>query len=143
MAEEAKHVMRIAGFHVSNARPVVGEAITISGYLQWYDPLLRRWEPLVGSVKLLINWTKIKEIVSTPDGYFLFTHVFNRVGSYVVEARYDDKKYRPYEPPKIVVRVITEEQKKRMERMVRLLVAGIELLIVVIVAIAILLIVIM
>ncbi|GEM_PF-689083 len=132
---------RIAGLYASNARPVTGETVTISGYLQWYDPELRRWEPLEGGdLKLLIDGVEVGNTRSGYGGFFAFTHVFKEAGKYTAEVRYGGtRKYEPSDPSSIVIKVMTEEQRRKIIKLLRFVVIGFILLIAAIVSIAILL----
>lgn len=64
---------RIAGLHFSDARPVKGEKVVITGYLQWYDEELKSWQPAEHKkVELIVDGEKIEESVTDTDGKFVF-----------------------------------------------------------------------
>jgi hypothetical protein len=136
---------RIAGLHVSDARPVVNEPVIIAGYLQWYDLAMRQWEPLKDKIKLIIDGKEVEELRTDYSGRFSFEYAFT-IGEHVIEARYDGKvKYDgtlEYDFCKsmLTVKTITEGQRKELERIIRLVFAGAGLLIATVMIVSILLI---
>lgn len=115
-----KRRTRIAGLHVDNSKPVTGEEITISGYLQWYDKKAKRWEPLRGWLKLYIDGREIGRVASKPDGSFEFKYSSNLTGKRKVEVRFAGDPRHESCKKELVIEVITSEQRRRIEKIAKI-----------------------
>ncbi len=115
-----KKKTRIAGLHADNSKPVAGEEITIAGYLQFYDNKTKRWEPLRAWVKLYVDGIEVDRTATKPNGSFKFRYSSNVTGKKKVEVRFaGDNRFKPCRK-EISIEVVTQEQRKRTERFVKL-----------------------
>lgn len=119
MSAEKKKT-RIAGLHADNSKPVAGEEITIAGYIQFYDERLKRWEPLRAWVKLYVDGIEVDRTASKPNGSFEFRYSSNITGRKKVEVRFaGDDRFKPCRK-EISIEIITQEQRKKTERLAKL-----------------------
>lgn len=116
---------RIAGLSFSNKRPVKDETVTIAAYLQWYDQKSKRWEPVERkNVEIYIDNEKAGDALTNHIGYFTFDYTFRELGNHIVELKFSG--FREYFLECSVSRtlkVITESQKKSLEKHVRIITA--------------------
>ncbi len=111
---------RIAGLHVNDSKPTIGEDAIISGYIQFYDEKARRWVPLRTWVRLYVDGTEVDRTPSKPNGSFEFRYSSSITGKKKVEVRFaGDDRFKPCKK-EIVIEVITQEQKKRTERLAKM-----------------------
>ncbi len=130
LAEKKK--TRIAGLHVDDSKPVTGEEITISGYVQFYDERARRWEPLRTWVKLYVDGIEVDRTASKPNGSFEFHYSSRITGRKKVEVRFaGDERFKPCKK-EITIEVITQEQKRRTEWLAKIALLVFFLLIVIV-----------
>lgn len=111
---------RISGLHASNKKPSIGEIVYFSGYLQVYDSELKRWDPLKGKLMLYVDGIRIKNFTSDNYGYFEVEHSFNISKKYDVEVRYDGSPKTKACMAGIKVEVLTEEQRRKIERIIKI-----------------------
>ena len=116
----AKARTRISGLHTSDKKPLIGETVTFSGYLQVYDAELKRWDPLKGKLMLYIDGVKIETFASNNYGFFEIEHTFNIPRKYNVEVRYDGSPKTKACMAGMKVEVLTIEQKRKVEKIIRL-----------------------
>ncbi len=110
---------RIAGLHFSDARPVVGEKVRITGYLQWYDEETMRWIPAEHKkVKLLVDGIEVSETVTNAFGEFNFETSFS--GEHEVEVVFDGTPILEGCSVKKRIVAMSEDSKKRLMRLVRI-----------------------
>ncbi|HID43623.1 MAG TPA: hypothetical protein EYP30_07630 [Archaeoglobaceae archaeon] len=114
---------RIAGLSFSNKRPIIGETVTVAAYLQWYDQKAKRWEPVERKkVDVYIDNEKVGEVITDHLGYFTFECEFRSLGNHIVEIKFDG--FRDYFMECSVSRtlkVITESQKRNLEKHVKII----------------------
>ncbi len=111
---------RIAGLHTDNSKPVAGEEVKISGYLQFYDEKARRWEPLRAWVKLYVDGIEVDRAASKPNGSFEFRYSSNITDRRKVEVRFPgDERFKPC-GKEISIEIITREQRERTERLAKI-----------------------
>jgi|Deesub1362A_J573_1020465.scaffolds.fasta_scaffold01034_8 hypothetical protein len=110
---------RIAGLNFSDKRPVLGEDITIAGYLQWYDQKGKRWEPVERKrIELYIDNVKMAESNTDYSGSFEFEHSIDEPGEHVVEVKFPGFREYFLECSKArTLRAITAEEKRRIEKL--------------------------
>lgn len=111
---------RISGLHASDKKPLVGEKVTFSGYLQVYDNELKRWDPLRGKLMLYIDGMKVETFASDNYGYFEVEYIFNIPKRYDVEVRYDGSPKTKACMAGIKVEVLTHEQKRKIAKIIRI-----------------------
>jgi len=115
-----KKKTRIAGLHADNSKPVAGEEAIIAGYLQFYDDKAKRWEPLRAWVNLYVDGIEVDRTATKPNGFFEFRYSSNITGKKKVEVRFaGDDRFKPCRK-EISIEVITQEQRKRTERLAKL-----------------------
>jgi len=123
---------RIAGLHADNTRPAVGEEVRISGYLQWYDDKAKRWEPLRAWVKIYVDGFEVGRTATKPDGSFEFRYSSSITGKRKIEVRFvGDIRYKPCKK-EIGIEVITLEQRRRIELLMKIAFALISALIIIV-----------
>lgn len=130
---------RIAGLHADNSKPVAGEEVRISGYLQRYDEKSKRWEPLRGWVKLYIDGLEVDRVASKPDGSFEFIYSSNITGKRKVEVRFAGDPRHESCKREIVIEVITSEQRRRIERILKIAFTSFIILLLIVFAISLIL----
>ena len=113
---------RVSGLHVSNKKPMPGEVVSFSGYLQVYDSENKRWEPLRGKLLLFVDEMMKREFHSDNYGQFETDYIFPSPGKYSVEVRYEGGPKTKASMAGLKVEVITGEQRKRIARLVRIFV---------------------
>ncbi|RLI77521.1 hypothetical protein DRP05_09900 [Archaeoglobales archaeon] len=111
---------RISGLHASSKKPSMGEDVLFSGYLQVYDGELKRWDPLKGKLMLYVDGIKVRDFASDNYGYFEVEHTFNIPKKYDVEVRYDGSAKTKACMAGIKVEVLTEEQRRRVEKIIKM-----------------------
>jgi len=116
---------RIAGLNFSNKRPVSGETVTIAAYLQWYDKKARRWEPVERKkVEIYVDNEKAGEALTNHIGYFTFDYKFRVIGNHIVEIKFGGFRDRFLECSiSRTLKVITEAQKRNLEKHVKIITA--------------------
>ncbi len=136
---EEKKKTRIASLHADNAKAVVGEKVTISGYLQWYNERERRWEPLRGWLKVYVDGVEVGKTASRPNGSFEFKYTSSVTGRRSVEVRFPgDPRHKPCKR-EIKIEFLSQEQKKRIDRMIKIAFALISALILIVILITVML----
>ncbi len=123
---------RIAGLHVSDSKPVVGETITIRGYLQQYDEEGKKWEPLRGLVKLYVDGFEFDRTATNPDGSFEFKYRSSITGERKIEARFIGGFKHESCKKEILIEYITREQKRKMEILAKIALAVIFLIVIIV-----------
>ncbi|AEA46956.1 hypothetical protein [Archaeoglobus veneficus] len=114
-----QHETRIAGLHFSDARPAVGEEITIAGYLQWYDRKAKSWMPAEHKkVSLYVDSVKVAEATTDHSGRFEFRQSFG-IGEHGIEVRFDGIPGYEASQASRKIKVITAHQKERVRKLVR------------------------
>ena len=111
-------VTRIVEFKVEPTVVTPGEEVRVTGRLQaHWPPLLCTWTNLEGyTVECLVNKKKVAETETSSGGLFEFRLSFSDYGVYYVMARFPGDFWRkPCETNEIAVRVVTPEEKKRLE----------------------------
>ena len=115
-----KKKTRIAGLHVNDSKPIAGEEVIISGYVQFYDERAKRWEPLRAWVRLYVDGIEVDRTASKPNGSFEFHYSSKITGKRKVEVRFaGDDRYKPCRK-EIFIEVITREQKERTEKLAKI-----------------------
>jgi len=114
---------RVSGLHASNKKPMPGESVSLSGYLQVYDPDNKKWEPLRGKLLLFVDGIKVREFHSDNYGQFEIGHIFPSPGKYEVEVRFEGGAKTKASMAGMKIEVITGEQRKRTLRIVRVFIA--------------------
>jgi len=115
-----KRKTRVAGLHVDNSKPITGEEVTISGYLQWYAKESKRWEPLRAWLKLYVDGREVDRVASKPNGSFEFKYSSNLTGKRKVEVRFAGDSRHESCKKELVIEVITSEQRRRIERIAKI-----------------------
>jgi len=106
--------------HVSDKKPCIGDKVSFSGYLQAYDSELKRWDPLKGKLTLVIDGEKVKTFSSNNYGYFEVEYKFYVPKKYDVEVRYNGSPKTKACSASIKIEALTEKQKNRIKKIVRL-----------------------
>ena len=108
---------RISDFKVEPTRVVVGEAIAISGRLEWHQWPFCLWYPLGDKeVEILADSRVVARAKSDADGVFRATWRPYKAGIYWIKARFPgDWWYNPCQSKTIRIEVITPEQKREEE----------------------------
>ena len=117
-----KERTRVSGLHVSNKKPTPGEVVSFSGYLQVYDSENKRWEPLKGNLLLFVDEVKKREFHSDNYGQFQIDYIFPTPGKYSIEVRYEGGPKTKASMAGLKVEVITQEQRMKITRIVRIFV---------------------
>jgi len=133
-----KKKTRIAGLHFSDARPVKGERVVITGYLQWYDEELKSWQSAEHKrIELIADGEKIGESVTDTNGKFVFEVSFT--GEHELEFVFNGTPL--LEGCRITksVAAISEEKKKRISKIAKLVFILLALLLAAVLVIAFLL----
>jgi hypothetical protein len=123
---------RIAGFNVSPKLVAIGDPVTITGRLEYYNPLpvVGGWKPLGGKkVKLIVNNGVVGETATGGRGEFTFRYYPRQVGDYWIKVRYDPEGldaalYNPCESQEVRVTAVTPEEKLRRDLLLWGLIAG-------------------
>jgi hypothetical protein len=125
---------RIAGFKVSPQLVAVGDPVTITGRLEYYNPVpipgIGGWRPLAGkTVKLIVNYGVVDETTTGGSGEFTFRYYPRHVGDYWIKVRYDPTGfdavlYKPCESQEVRVTAVTPEEKQRRDLVFWGLIAG-------------------
>ena len=105
---------RIRDFKASNTRPVVGETIDFTGYLEWHLFPICRWYGLDGKpVKIIVDGKEVASGTTSAGGFFRIYWTPKSPGEYIVRARYDgDPLYNACESPQIRIRGISQRELK-------------------------------
>lgn len=103
--------VRIAGLHVSDKKPKVGDEITVRGYTQIYDEKRKMWIPVKAKVRFLVDGTNYGTTYSNPDGSFEFKYSSNVIGKRRVEVIMEEICKREIE-----IEFVSEDLKRRVER---------------------------
>jgi len=103
--------IRIAGLHVSDRKPKVGDEIVLKGYTQIYDEKRKMWIPVRARVRFLVDGMNYGITYSNPDGSFEFRYSSNVVGKRRVEVIMEEICKREIE-----IEFMSEEEKKRIEK---------------------------
>ncbi len=115
-----KKKTRIAGLHVNDSKPVVGEEVIVSGYVQFYDDKAKRWEPLRTWVRLYVDGVEVDRTASKPNGSFEFRYSSRITGKRKVEVRFaGDERFKPCRK-EIFIEIVTKEQKVKAERLAKI-----------------------
>lgn len=123
---------RISSFRVGPTTASVGDPVTVTGKLEYYNPTpwVGGWYPLPNrTVKLVINNSVAQETATRGDGGFTFTFYPKELGTYWVKARYDPSGldavlYNPCESSEVAVQVVAPEEKQRRDLMLWGLIAA-------------------
>lgn len=123
---------RISSFRVGPTTVSIGEPVTATGKLEYYNPapIVGGWYPLPNRVvKLVINNSVAQETTTREDGGFTFTFYPREIGIYWVKTRYDPSGldaviYNPCESGEVAVQVVTPEEKQRRDLMLWGLIAA-------------------
>jgi hypothetical protein len=111
---------RLSGFHTTNKKPIPGERVLFSGYLQVYDSEKRRWEPIRGKLMLFIDGMKMREFSSNTYGEFEVEYVFHNPRSYDVEVRFEGGAKVKASSSALKVEVVTEEERRKTLLLIRI-----------------------
>jgi len=116
---------RIRDFKVSNTRPVVGETVEITGYLEYL--LVAWWYGCDGkTVKVMADGTQVASAVSTANGFFRAYWRPSSTGKFIVKAVFEgDISFSGCESTPVEVTVLTQEEKAREEQQFWIMVGGI------------------
>lgn len=108
---------RIRDFNVSTYRPVVGETVEFTGYLEFKRPLTWWWEPVEGEpVHLVVDGQVVDTQPTGKGGWFKLRWAPTKTGKYLAWVRYDGSIWNnPCESAKVGIEVITEEQRRQEE----------------------------
>jgi hypothetical protein len=123
---------RISSFRVGPTIVSVGDPVTATGKLEYYNPapLIGGWYPLPNRVvKLVINNSVAQETTTREDGGFTFTFYPREIGIYWVKTRYDPSgldavMFNPCESSEVAVHVVPPEEKQRRDLMLWGLIAA-------------------
>jgi len=103
--------VRIAGLHVSDKKPKVGDEVVLRGYTQIYDEKKKMWLPTRAKLRFVIDGMNYGTIYSDPNGLFEFRFSSNVKGKRKVEVIMEEVCKREME-----VEFVSEEEKKKIER---------------------------
>ena len=103
--------VRIAGLHVSDKKPKVGDEVVLRGYTQIYDEKKKTWLPTRAKLRFVIDGMNYGTIYSDPNGLFEFRFSSNVKGKRKVEVIMEEVCKREME-----VEFVSEEEKKKIER---------------------------
>ncbi len=103
--------VRIAGLHVNDKKPKVGDEVVLRGYTQIYDEKRKMWLPTRAKLRFVIDGMNYGTIYSDPNGFFEFKFSSNVKGKRKVEVIMDEICKREIE-----VEFVSEEEKRRIER---------------------------
>lgn len=110
---------RIAGLHVDDSKPVVGEEVRIAGLLQYYDEKEKTWKPLRAWVKLYVDGIEVDRTPTKPNGSFEFRYSSNVTGKRKIEVRFAGDRFKPCKK-EIEVEFVTAEEKRRVDKIAKL-----------------------
>ncbi len=131
-SEEPLNKTRIAGLNFSNKKPVKDEEVTIAGYLQSYNKKERKWEPIEKkNVEIRIDEQRAGDSKTDHNGYFSFEHSFKDLGDHTVEVYFDGSQKFAQTGASSSLSIITEKQRRNVERIVKIVLAAIGLIIVI------------
>jgi hypothetical protein len=118
---------RIRDFKVSNTRPVVGETVEFTGYLEWHLWPVSSWYGADSRVvKVLVDGTEVGSGMTTAQGFFRVYWRPTSPGSYIAKAKFEGTiDQNPCESPPIAITVLTEEQKKEEQQRLYITIAAI------------------
>ncbi len=123
---------RVAGLNFSDKKPVKGEEVLIAGYLQSYNKKERKWEPVENkNVEVRVDGERAGDSRTDHNGYFSFEHNFNVLGDHTVEVRFEGSQNLAKTGASNSLSVITQKQRRNVERMVKIVLAAIGLIIVI------------
>ena len=129
MGERSRLIVntRIRDFKVSNARPVVGETVEFTGYLQWHLwPLCTFYGADSKLVSVVVDEKTVGSEMTTAEGFFRVYWKPESPGEYIAKAVFAGTiDMNPCTSPPIRITVLTPEQKAEEERRFWLTVAGI------------------
>ncbi len=130
--EESIHKTRIAGLNFSDKKPVRNEEVIIAGYLQSYNKKEKKWDPVENkNLKILIDEEKVGESKTDHNGYFSFKHIFTALGDHTVEVVFERTQRFAQAGATSSLSVITEKQKRNVERIAKIVLAFIGLIIII------------
>lgn len=123
---------RITDYIVSPQLVAVGDPVTITGRLEYYNPVpvIGGWRPLGGkTVKLIVNNGVADETTTGENGEFTFRYYPRQIGDYWIKVRYDPEGfdatlYNPCESQEVRITAITPEEKQRRDLIFWGLIAG-------------------
>ncbi|MFP4558746.1 MAG: Ig-like domain-containing protein [Archaeoglobaceae archaeon] len=132
LPEETLNKTRIAGLNFSDKRPVKGEEVIIAGYLQWYNKKGKNWEPVENkNVDVRVDGEKAGESKTDHNGYFVFENTFKVLGEHSVEVKFDGSRNFAPSGAASSLSVITEKQRRNVEKIIKIVLAAIGLIIVI------------
>jgi hypothetical protein len=102
-----------------NDTPVEGEAVTVEGWLTYYDEDDKSWKPMKGKIGFFVDNRPIGNTESNELGFFTFTLVSPAEGKHSLEVRFRGKE--GYEPStkKLEFRVLSREDRRRIMKFAR------------------------
>jgi hypothetical protein len=121
---------RIAGLHVSDSKPVAGEEVTIRGYLQQYNAKDKMWIPLRARVKMVVDGVQHGVEWTDPNGFFEFKLYSKYTGKKKVEVLFAGDEIREPCRREITIEFISQEEKRRVERIAKIVLAILILLLI-------------
>lgn len=132
ISDESFSETRIAGLNFSDKKPVKGEEVLTAGYLQSYNKKERKWEPVENKdVEIHIDGERAGDSKTDHNGYFSFKHSFNALGDHTVELRFKGSQNLAKTGVSNSLSVITEKQRRTAERIVKIALLAIGLIIVI------------
>lgn len=130
--EEPVNKTRIAGLNFSDKRPVKGEEVITAGYLQSYNKEEKKWEPVEKkNVEIYVDGEKAGDSKTDYNGYFSFEHSFKELGDHNVEVKFGGSRKLAYTGASSSLSVITEKQKRNVEKILKIVLAAIILVVVI------------
>ncbi|MFO7967903.1 MAG: hypothetical protein R6U44_09940 [Archaeoglobaceae archaeon] len=123
---------RISGLNFSDKRPVRDEEIIIAGYLHSYNQKEKKWDPIEkANVEIYIDRQRAGDVKTDHTGYFSFENAFKTLGEHTVEVKYGGSRNFAQTGASSSLSVITEKQRRNVERIIKIVLAAIGLIIVV------------
>lgn len=132
LPDEPLNKTRIAGLNFSDKKPVKDEEVIIAGYLQSYNQKEKKWDPVEKkNVEIYIDEERAGDSKTDHNGYFSFAHTFKSLGDHSVEVKFDGSRKLAQTGASSSLSVITEKQKRNVERIVKIVLAALGLIIVI------------
>lgn len=131
-SEEPLNKTRIAGLNFSDKKPIRNEEVIIAGYLQSYNKKEKKWEPVENkNVEVRVDGEKAGESKTNHNGYFTFEYTFKNLGDHTVEAKFDGSRRFAQTGATSSLSVITEKQKRTVDKIAKIVLLAIGLIIVI------------
>jgi len=105
--------------HMLDAAPAEDDAVTVEGWLTYYDERRKSWQPMKAEVSVYLDGREIGKAEANEYGMFSYTFPAPSMGKHKLEVRFKGK--IGFEPSNKILefQVIRREQKLRLWRLAR------------------------